>query len=190
MTDDVHPREEAKFPTAPTLGELCLSFLMLGMMGFGGVLPVARQVLVVKRKWLDNEEFLDLLGLCQFLPGGNIINISVAVGMRFRGPLGAAASLFGLLAAPSAIAISLASVYDRYAHVPVVNHLFVGLSAGAAGLLVALALKLMAPLRRQPLPTAIAIVCFGAIAILRAPLLLAMAILTPLSVALRRWARA
>ena len=184
------PPSEPSIQPSPTLADLCLSFLLLGLMGFGGVLPIARQMIVVQKKWLDNEQFLDLLGLCQFLPGGNIINISVAVGMRFRGAPGAIAALLGLLAAPSAIAVSLASIYDRFSHFQVVGRLFEGLSAAAAGLLVALAVKLTSPLWRQPLPLAIAVVCFVVIALVRAPLLEVMLVLTPISVFLRRWARA
>ena len=46
-------------------------------------------MLVERRGWLTATEFADLLGLCQFLPGGNVVNLSVAVGMEFRGLRGA-----------------------------------------------------------------------------------------------------
>jgi chromate transporter len=60
---------------APTTGALFRGFLALGLMGFGGVLPLARRMLVEERRWLSGAEFADLLGLCQFLPGGNVINL-------------------------------------------------------------------------------------------------------------------
>ena len=75
----------------PTVGGLFRGFLSLGLMGFGGVLPLARHMLVEERRWLNGAEFSDLLGLCQFLPGGNVVNLSVAVGLRFRGVPGALA---------------------------------------------------------------------------------------------------
>ena len=61
---------------------------MLGLTAFGGALPLARRM-VVEAPLAVGAEFTDLLGLCQFLPGGNIINLSVALGMKFRGPRGA-----------------------------------------------------------------------------------------------------
>jgi hypothetical protein len=76
----------------PSIGALFVGFLGLGLIGFGGVLPLARRMLVERKRWLTPDAFTELLGLCQFLPGGNIINLSVAVGLEFRGVGGAAAS--------------------------------------------------------------------------------------------------
>lgn len=53
----------------PSNGQLFSGFLMLGLIGFGGVLPLARSMLVEQRRWLTAEQFTELLGLCQFLPG-------------------------------------------------------------------------------------------------------------------------
>ena len=61
--------------TTPTVAELFTAFLALGLIGFGGVLPLARRMVVEQRRWLNPAEFTDLLGLCQFLPGGNIIKL-------------------------------------------------------------------------------------------------------------------
>jgi chromate transporter len=174
---------------APSLGALFRGFLSLGLMGFGGVLPLARHVIVEQRRWLSAAEFTDLLGLCQFLPGGNIINLSVAVGLRFRGIPGAVSALCGLLAAPSAIVVMLGVVYDRFADDPVLRHAFAGLAAAAAGLLIGLAYRLFRPLWRQPVPAGLALLCFVAIAILRVPLLPAMAVLAPASILARHWSR-
>ena len=55
---------------------------MLGLTAFGGALPLARRMVVEKHRWLSGAEFTDLLGLCQLLPGGNIINLSVAPGVK------------------------------------------------------------------------------------------------------------
>ena len=120
-------------PADPGLGALFLGFFEVGILGFGGVLPLARRMVVEQRRWMDGATFTDLLALCQFLPGGNIINFSVACGLRFRGIPGALACLTGLLAAPTAVSIALVSVYERYQSVPPVRTLFLGLAAAAAG---------------------------------------------------------
>lgn len=174
----------------PTRVQLFLTFFLLGMIGFGGVLPLARQMLVDRRRWLSDEDFVDLLGLCQFLPGGNGINMSVAVGMKFGGPRGAVAALGGLIAIPTAIVVGLGVIYDHYRNDPVVRHLFAGLAAAAAGLLIAMALKVLQPLRRRPVGLALAVSCFVAIALLRTPLVPTMLVAAPLSVlAVRRFER-
>ena len=166
----------------PTARELFGGFLWLGLTGFGGVLPMARRMIVERRAWLTGPEFTDLLGLCQFLPGGNIINLSVALGLRFRGPLGAACALGGLIAAPTAIVVALGVLYDGTRDDPHVRHLFAGLAAAAAGLLVATAIKIALPLRGKPLALALAGLGFVAIAVLRLPLLPTLVVLLPLSV--------
>ena len=167
---------------APSSRELFLGFLMLGLIGFGGVLPLARRIIVEQRRWLTAAEFTDMLGLCQFLPGGNIINLSVAIGLHFRGVSGALASLLGLIAAPSAIVIALGVVYQRFQDNPSVQHMFAGLAAAASGLLISMALKMLMPILKKPVPLLIASLFFISIALLRLPLLPTMLVLAPLSV--------
>lgn len=166
----------------PTVREIFSGFLGLGLISFGGALPLARRALVEQRRWLSAEDFTDLLGLCQFLPGGNVINLSVAVGMRFRGIAGALAGLLGLIAGPSLVVIGLGVLYERTQDDPHVRHLFAGLAAAAAGLLISMAIKIVLPLRNKPMAALIAALGFIAIAIMRLPLLPTMLVLTPLSI--------
>jgi len=173
--------DESRQLHTPTTRELFLGFLFLGLIGFGGVLPLARRMIVEERRWLSGDDFTEMLGLCQFLPGGNIINLSVAIGLQFRGIAGAFASIMGLIAAPSVIVIALGVIYQRF-NDSYIQHLFGGLAAAAAGLLVATALKMAMPIRRKPLAIAIASLFFIAIAVLRLPLLPTMAVLVPLSI--------
>lgn len=167
----------------PSVKDLFLGFLGLGFTSFGGALPLARRVVVEQRRWLSGAEFTDLLGLCQFLPGGNVINLSVALGMRFQGWRGALAGLLGLIAGPSLVVIGLGVLYERTQNDPHVRHLFVGLAAAAAGLLVSMAVKIILPLRRDPAAAVIAALGFIAIALLRTPLLPTMLVLTPIGIA-------
>jgi chromate transporter len=168
----------------PSNGQLFSGFLMLGLIGFGGVLPLARSMLVEQRRWLTAEQFTELLGLCQFLPGGNVINLSVAVGMEFRGLRGALFALLGLICAPTAIVVGLGVIYARYQDDAHVQHVFAGLAAAAAGLLLSTALKMLLPLWGKWLPLAIVAIALVAIAWLRLPLLPTMLVLAPLSILL------
>ena len=166
----------------PGLREIFTGFLSVGIMGFGGVLPLARRMIVEERGWLNENEFSDLLSLCQFLPGGNVINLSVATGLRFAGLAGALAGLLGLMAAPVACVILLGVIYERYQDSPVVRHMFAGLAAAAAGLIVAMAVKMAMPLRGKPASIVIAALSMLAVAVFRLPLLPTMLVLAPLSI--------
>lgn len=170
----------------PTSLELFRAFAGMSAVGFGGVLPWARRVLVEQRGWLTPEEFNDGLSLAQFLPGGNIINLGIIVGQRFRGAAGAFACVIGLFAAPVFIVVALALLYGRYGHSAAAAGGMRGLAAAAAGLLIATAAKTARPLlRRDALaPVAIAVVAFAAVAVLRLPLPTVLLVLAPFSVAL------
>jgi chromate transporter len=168
----------------PSKAELFRGFLVLGLTGFGGVLPLARHMVVEQRRWLSNAEFSELLSLCQFLPGGNIINISVAIGLRFHGIAGSIIALIGLIAAPTGVVVALGMIYTRYSNDPHVVHMFAGLAAAAAGVLVSMTVKLALPLRRKPAAIAVALVVFAAIAILQLPLVPTMLVAAPCSILL------
>ncbi len=168
----------------PGLATLFIGFFKIGIVGFGGVLPWLRRMVVEQRCWLTRVEFNDMLALCQFLPGPNVVNVAVATGAHFRGVPGSLACVLGLLAAPMAIVIGLGGLYAEYGHIPVVSHAFGGLAAAASGLVVAMAVKIAAPIQRYRIGIALALVAFFAVAILRLPLLPTMAVLAPLSILL------
>ncbi len=166
----------------PGTRELFLGFLTVGLYGFGGVLPWARRMVVEQRRWLTPAEFTDVLALCQFLPGPNIINVSVALGLRFRGLTGAGACFVGLMAAPMAIVILLGIFFAHYRDVPAVRHGFAGLAAAASALVLATALKIAAPLRGRVDGMVVAAVTLVAIALLRMPMLPVLLVLAPLAI--------
>lgn len=179
---DTSGREMAPRKVTVSTWQLFTGFLGLGLTGFGGVLPLARSMLVDRRRWLTAEEFTELLGLCQFLPGGNIINISVATGYRFRGVRGAIAALVGLIAAPTIIALALGVVYDRFESEPAVRHVFTGLAAAAAGLLISMAVKVALPLWGKPVATALALITFAAVAVLKLPMIPTLIVMLPVCI--------
>ncbi|MGC6387394.1 chromate transporter [Ewingella sp. S1.OA.A_B6] len=167
---------------SPDCRQLFMGFFVLGLTGFGGVLPMARHMLVEKKRWLSTGQFTELLGLCQFLPGGNIINLSVALGMEFRGLRGALSALLGLILAPTICVVLLGLVYARYQNEPLVEHLFAGMAAAAAGLLLSTGIKMLAPLRGKWLQLSLVAVGVVAIAIFRIPMLPVMLVLAPVSI--------
>lgn len=143
MNTEVLPLEQEIHPSNK---ELFTGFMKLGLMGFGGVLPLAHRMIVEDQKWLDTEEFTHLLGVCQILPGGNIINMAVAIGYEFQGIKGAFSALIGLISAPTVIVVLLYELYAHFQSVPLIQHMIQGLAAAAAGLLFAMGLKMLRPI--------------------------------------------
>jgi chromate transporter len=144
------------------------------------------RAVVVDRGWLTEAEFAETLSLCQFLPGPNITNFAVVVGMRFRGLRGAVISLSAFILPPMVILICIGALYERVADVPAVRGALHGLSAAAVGLLVVLVVRLIGLLvRTRPavtLPIA-ALSCAGVLSgILSIPI--ALATIGPVSIAI------
>lgn len=175
-------------PGAVTLGALFVGFLKIGLLGFGGVLAWARWLIVEQRRWLSTDDFTNVLSLCQFLPGPNIVNMSFYVGGRFRGPLGALAAFTGLMGAPTAIALGLGALYARFGDLAIVRGGFAGISAAAAGLVIATGLKMAAPYRQRPTAFGFGLLAFSAVGPLRISMIAVLAALAPLSVAIA-WVR-
>jgi chromate transporter len=175
---------------APTLAELFIAFATISMSGFGGVLAWSRRMMVEERKWLTPEQFNEAYALCAFLPGPNIVNFSVIFGSRFRGPAGAVVALVGLIGPPMALVTFVGMLYAHYGDIPALRRMLVGVSAAAAGLMMATSAKMAKPLLHNGAIIAplIALTTFVAIGILRWPLPAVLGVLLPVSIALG-WVR-
>ena len=145
----------------PTITELALVFLQIGVSSFGGALPWARRFLVEKRKWLSDKSFTEMLTIAQALPGPNIVNIAVYYGYRHRGIVGVAAGVAGLLIVPMLIVLALAQLYLAFAHVPQVKGAILGMTAAATGFMFSQAVKLSQPFIHNTLAVGIACVTFA-----------------------------
>ena len=165
----------------PSRWQLFLGFFQIGISGFGGVMPHARRMIVEKRRWFSDKEFIDILGLGQFLPGPNIGNIAIVIGARFHGVPGAMLAMTGLLLAPFVIVLLLASLYQNFSGSPELNRALAAVAAAAAGLLLATAFKMVVKLERRLWVMTMLALTFLAIFWLRLPLLGILAVLTPLS---------
>jgi len=163
---------ELRAPRSKT--DLFVAFTWLVLQGFGGVLGVAQHELVERLRWLNKEQFVELLSLSQVLPGPNVINLSLMFGDRHFGWRGALAAVAGMLAAPLVIVLALALLYAQFSSVPQVAGALRGMGAVASGLIFATAFKLAPTLKRSPMGlwpcVAIALASATAIGLLRWPL--------------------
>ncbi len=143
--------------------QLFIGFSKIGMSGFGGVLPWARRTIVEQEKWLSSEEFSAMLGICQIVPGPNIVNLAVCVGSKFARVPGAFAAVLGLMLGPSAIVILLGLLYEHYSYLPAVQGMLRGISAVGIGLIAGTGFKMMrSELSYPPMLLVIAITVIAA----------------------------
>jgi chromate transporter len=133
-----------------TPSELFICFSKIGMSGFGGVLPWARRTLVEQDKVLSSEEFSAILGICQIVPGPNILNLAVCIGSRLCGAKGAFAAALGLILGPICIVMLLATLYQYYSNLESVKGLLRGVSAVGVGLIASTGIKMLCDEFRYP----------------------------------------
>jgi chromate transporter len=116
-----------------SVGELFRSFLRLGLTSFGG--PVAhlgyfRTLFVERKRWLNDKTFVDLVALCQFLPGPASSQVAFGIGLMEAGLLGGVVA-WGAFTLPSALLMFLFAVYAAHLGGPVEAAILHGLKVVA-----------------------------------------------------------
>lgn len=113
----------------PSLSELFISFLRLGLTAFGGPAMIAyiRKMAVDHHKWLNGETFKDGVVLCQSIPGATAMQAAAYVGMKARGVPGALLSFIGFSLPAFAFMLLLSTLYATFHMVPKIESLFSGL---------------------------------------------------------------
>jgi chromate transporter len=168
--------------TLPALFVACLKISLYGI-GGGGGLVWAHRIAVGQRRWISEPEFADIVSLCQFMPGPNVVGIAVCIGTRLRGSIGAIAAVAGFLAIPWVIGFSIGVWYLQQAHRPFLQNILGGVAATAAGLMIATGIKLLMPYRRRTAAVLFAALAFGLMTFSKLPLLVVLFGLVPLSIA-------
>src|SRR4030081_2176482 len=177
-----------ELPTSapPGLFALFVAFAKMSLAGFGGVLVWARRGIVDQHRWMTAEEFNETYALCHFLPGPNVVNLSVVFGSRFRGIPGGIAAFAGLVGPPVVIVIILAALYAHFGEIDALRRILAGVSCAAVGLLISAAFRMMMPLikRRDLVGLAVLVAVFIAIGLVRLPLPAVLLVAIPLSLAI------
>lgn len=121
---------------------LFISFLKIGAFTFGGgwaMISIIEKEIVTKNKWIEKENFLDLLAVAQSMPGILAVNISVAVGDNLRGVKGSIVSALGTIL-PSFIIILIIAIFltpDAIKNNEVISSIFMGIRPAVVALIVA-----------------------------------------------------
>jgi chromate transporter len=168
----------------PGLIALFAAFAKISLSGFGGVLVFARRAIVEEHRWMTAEEFNETYALCHFLPGPNVVNLSVVFGSRFRGVAGGVVAFAGLVGPPMALVTLLAALYAHFGEVDALRRSLAGVSCAAAGLLISAVVRMMTPLikKREILLLLVMAAVFVAIGWLRLPLPWVLLVAAPISI--------
>jgi len=161
-------------PRPKSLTDLFVSFTLLALQGFGGVLAVVQRELVENKRWMTRDEFIEDWSVSQILPGPNVINMALIVGGRYFGLKGALVGLAGMIAVPLVLVVALAMIYSQFADHPGVAGALRGMGAVAAGLILSTGIKLIGALKSHVLGwrwcAVLGLSCLVCITVFRLPL--------------------
>lgn len=119
--------------------ELFRSFFKIGAFTFGGgyaMIPLIQREVIDRRRWIEKEEFLDMLTLAQSAPGPISLNTSVFVGYRLRGYSGAVAAILGAVLPSFAIILFVAIFFSAIRDNAVVDAAFKGMRPAVVALII------------------------------------------------------
>jgi chromate transporter len=160
---------------------LMRTFALVGVCAFGGVMPWVYRAVVEKEKWFDEEEFADLWGQGIIIPGATSTNVAAMIGYRLAGWRGAASAVIGLLGPAFVIVIIMAELYQRFGTIPAIQGAVRGVTAVAAGLVIATGIKLALGQPRTLTLALFGLATLLGVTVLRLPLLAVIGALVPLS---------
>ena len=157
-----------------SLGGIFLSFLYVGLTGFGGGLAVIAQIRVLavrKRRWFTEHDFAEAFALAQSLPGTNAGNAVTYIGFRLRGVAGASVALAGFILPSMLMMIVLAILYRHLRQLPNMDRLFQGLNAAVVALIAVTAWRVGRNTLTRPWQWYVAVLSCLAVALLGATII-------------------
>ena len=107
-----------------SLLDIALTFNHIALASFGGGLGAwSREIVVERKQWMGDEQFLSAMTMCRIMPGANQVNLAVFIGTTMRGRLGAVAAVVGLCLMPVALMLGMGFIYSTFKELPAVNAL-------------------------------------------------------------------
>ncbi len=123
----------------------------IGLFTFGGgyaMIAILERELVERKKWIEHDEFIDIIAIAESTPGPIAINSSTYIGYKRCGVIGSVFATLGV-AMPSFIIIFLISIfYDAFIKIQVVNYAFKGIQACVCFLILSAGIKMFKKLKR------------------------------------------
>ena len=147
LQDQDEPSQATAAPARPSLLQVASFFLRLGTIAFGGPaahIALMEDELVRRRRWLDRQQFLDLMGASNLLPGPSSTELAIFIGYRLAGLLGLLAAGICFIVPAGVMVTCLAWAYVRYGHL----HRLGGILYGLKPVVIAIVLQALARLAK------------------------------------------
>ena len=147
-----------------TLFDLFFTFFKLGLFTFGGgyaMIANIRDIVLEKKKWLTEDELVQVITIAESTPGPIAINLATYVGYNKRGVLGSACSTLGVVLPSFVIILLISKVLDFFMENPYVAGAFDGIKCAVAFLIIRAGWGMMKKLDKKPLPIIVLCLTIG-----------------------------
>lgn len=147
------------------LWQLFLTFFKIGLFTFGGgyaMIAQMKEVVVEKKRWLCEDELMQVIVIAESTPGPIAINLATYVGYKKRGVLGAAMATLGVIVPSLCIIFAISLFLEPFMQNQYVRYAFVGIKCAVAFLILKAGLQMLSKLAKNK----IALICFGAVLVM------------------------
>ncbi|NLW40585.1 MAG: chromate transporter [Tissierellia bacterium] len=120
------------------LFNMFITFFKVGAFTIGGgyaMIPIIQREIVEKKKWIEEDEFLDAIAVSQGSPGPVAVNLSILVGYRLKGLKGALTCCLGTILPSFLIILLIATVFFQFRNNPIVERVFIGIRPAVVALI-------------------------------------------------------
>ena len=147
--------------------QLFLSMMKIGCVAFGGgyaIIALLESEFVTKRRWIDHDEFMDVVAIAESTPGPIALNVATYIGYKLAGFFGAIIATAGICV-PSFVVMYLVSLfYEQFMEIAVIAAAFRGIQICMVYLIAAAGLKMLKKMKKTAFnKTVYAVVCVGMI---------------------------
>ncbi|MDY6074761.1 MAG: chromate transporter [Bacteroidales bacterium] len=126
--------------------QLFFTFMRIGAFTLGGgyaMLDMIESAVVNKRRWINKDEFWDMITVVQMLPGVFAVNTALYTGYKIKGVQGAAAACLGAVIPSFVIILLIAAFFLDYKSNPVVERVFKGIRPCVVALILSPSIKML-----------------------------------------------
>ncbi|MBQ8799487.1 MAG: chromate transporter [Lachnospiraceae bacterium] len=137
------------------LAELFLTFAKIGLFTFGGgyaMIAQIKEVVVEQKKWLDDEELMQIITVAESTPGPIAINMATYVGYKKKGIAGSAMATLGVVVPSLVILFTISLFLDAFLQNKYVAYAFTGIKCGVAFLILRAGLGLFQKIEKRAIP--------------------------------------
>ena len=147
------------------MSEIFLTFFKIGLFTFGGgyaMIAQIKEAICEKKRWLSEDELMEIITIAESTPGPIAINLATFVGYKRRGFIGSLLATLGVVL-PSLVILYVISLFlDAFLENRYVAYAFTGIKCAVAFLILKAGMDMLAKLPKKPVPLVVFAVVFAA----------------------------